>query len=421
MLPIIPLLGEIGLFIALISTWRQKYRQIASNPLNWGLAVLSFWLIINSCLAYAPAEAFLGLANFLPFFALFAALSILLQQPFQLRQLAWQIVIPSLLVVILGLGQLFANWSIPSIFGWKLVPQGIPTGRMSSVFIYTNFLAIYLLIALILGWGLWLETFQIWRESKKQGWTLLLLTIISVANGIGLVLTSSRSAWGIAVSAGLVFALYLGWRWIIWAVIAAATPVLWASFGSLPGRDRLRTIVPAYFWARLSDRMYVRPVETLRITQWRFCWQLIEKRPLTGWGIRNFTPLYQQQMNVWFGHPHNLWLMLGAEIGVVATLLFSGIVGWVMAQAIFLVSNRYTLNPSLEEKESKRGVAATAKRRDCLILFTYVVAFSACVLFNLSDVTIFDLRVNTFGWILFSAISGVVLHQRTKSEIGNQS
>jgi O-antigen ligase len=411
LLPIIPLLGEISLFIALISTWRQKYRHIASNPLNWGLAGLSLWLIINSCLAYAPVEAFLGLANFLPFFALFAALSLLLQQPSQLRRLAWLIVIPSLLVVILGLGQIFANWSIPSIFGWKLVPQGIPAGRMSSVFIYTNFLAIYLLIALILGWGLWLETFQIWRESKKQGWTLFLLTIISVTDGIGLVLTSSRSAWGIAVIAGIVFAFYWGWRWIVWGAIAAATPILWASFGPSLGRDWLRTIVPAYFWARLSDRMYVRPVETLRITQWRFCWKLIEQRPLVGWGIRNFTPLYQQQMNVWFGHPHNLWLMLGAEIGVVATLLFSGIVGWIIAQAVLLISNWYKLNPSSERNRSNRGVAAPAKR-DRLILFTYIVAFASCVLFNLSDVTIFDLRVNTFGWILLSAISGVVLHQR---------
>jgi O-antigen ligase len=398
LLPLIPLLGEISLFIALISTWRRKYRQIASNPLNWGLAFLSLWLIINSCLAYAPVEAFLGLANFLPFFALFAALRLLLQQPSQLRRLAWLIVIPSLLVVILGLGQLFANWSIPPIFGWQLVPQGVPSGRMSSAFIYTNFLAIYLLSVLILGWGLWLETFEIWRESKKQGWTLLLLTIISVADGIGLVLTSSRSAWGIAVIAGIVFALYLGWRWIVWGAIAAATPILWASFGPPPGRDWLRTIVPAYFWARLSDRMYVRPVETLRITQWRFCWELLEQRPLTGWGIRNFTPLYQQQMNVWFGHPHNLWLMLGAEIGIVATVVFSGIVGWVMAQAILLIGNWY--------KESSG---------DRLILFTYVVAFASCILFNLFDVTIFDLRINTFGWILFSAISGVVLQQRKNS------
>jgi O-antigen ligase len=394
-LPIIPVLGIIGLFITMIMVWRHRYRQITNNSLNWGLAVLSLWLIINSCLAYAPIEAFLGLANFVPFFALFAALRLLLQQPFQLRRLAWLIVIPSFLVVILGLGQLFANWSIPFLLGWRLVPQGIPAGRMSSVFIYTNFLAIYLLIALILGWGLWLETFQIWQESRKQGWMLGLLTIISIANGIGLVLTSSRNAWGIAVLAGIVFALYLGWRWIVWGVIAAATPIVWASFGPSPGRDWLRTIVPAYFWARLSDRMYVRPVETLRITQWRFCWELIQQRPFTGWGLRNFTPLYQQQMNIWFGHPHNLWLMLGAEIGIVPTLLFSGIVGWVMAQAILLVNN-------LSEESSS----------DRLILFAYIVAFASCIFFNLFDVTIFDLRINTFGWVLFSAIGGVVLPQR---------
>jgi O-antigen ligase len=47
-------------------------------------------------------------------------------------------------------------------------------------------------------------------------------------------------------------------------------------------------------------------------------------RPLTGWGLRNFTPLYQAKMNVWLGHPHNIFVMLLGEIGIPGTILFVG-------------------------------------------------------------------------------------------------
>jgi hypothetical protein len=47
-----------------------------------------------------------------------------------------------------------------------------------------------------------------------------------------------------------------------------------------------------------------------------------------------------------------------------------------------------------------------------LILFTYLVTFGGCILFNLLDVTIFDFRVNLLGWLLLSAICGVVYRYR---------
>ena len=399
-------MGEVGLFVVLVNIWLRQYLQIIRNPLNWGLAILGLWLIVISGLAYKPVESWLGLANLLPFLLLFATLNILIQQPSQLRRLAWLLIIPSLPIVILGIGQLFANWSIPNILGWELVSQGVPPGRMSSVFIYTNFLAVYLLIVLNLGLGLWIETYQAWRlpKNKQQGWILLFLTVILISCAIALILTSSRNAWGIAVLSFTVFALYLGWRWIAWGIITATTVIGWSSFGPSLGREWLRQIVPAYFWARLSDEIYVRPVETLRITQWQFCWDLIRQRPLTGWGLRNFTPLYQEKMNVWFGHPHSLFLMLTVETGIVGMLFLSVIVGWVMMRGILLVS----LNNHQIDKDSVKSISLSSDR---LILVTYLIAFASCISFNLLDVTIFDLRINTIGWILFSAIAGVVLSQ----------
>ncbi len=397
--PLFPALGAFGLILVLVTLWLNSYDKMINSPLNQGLGVIAGFLIISSVRAEYSQAAWLGLANFLPFFALFVAFRYLITELIQLRQLSWLLILPSLPIVILGFGQMFAAWDTPAlieaILGWQLVPQGIPTGRMSSVFIYTNFLAIYLAIALSLTFGLWLENWQSWqrKSTKLQIPILLLLTLILIVDLSGLVFTSSRNAWGLAVFGFMAYAVYLGWRWLVWGVLGAATAILWASFIPDFGGTQLRQVVPTFIWTRLSDQMYQRPVETLRITQWQFCWDLIRERPLFGWGLRNFTPLYEAKMNYWFGHPHNFFLMLSAETGIITTLLLMAIVGSIMVQAV-----RFLLNWSGKDGQ--------------LIFFSYLIAFNSYILFNFTDVTIFDLRVNTFAWILLAAISGVV----TKSQ-----
>ncbi len=428
--PLIPIAGALGLFLAILGVWTQQYRSIVrrplkwklvplnvwrtitfQRPLNWGLAILGIWLTITCCFANDRSAAFLGLGNLLPFFLIFAAFSALIQSPQQLRQMARILVVGSLPVVILGFGQIFLGWSgseqFQGVFGWVLAPTGNPPRRMASVFMYANILAAYLQIVFILGLGLWIETFQAWRQrwNKFQGCQLLFLSVVVVGNAIALILTNSRNAWGIAVFACLAFALYLGWRWLVAGVAAAAGTILWASFGPELGRQSLRRIVPAFFWARLSDQLHPdRPVALMRITQWQFAWNMTQERPWMGWGLRNFTPLYEAKMHLWLGHPHNLLLMLTAEAGIPATLLFCGLVGWVLGQAVLLIGVWSDVAPS--------EAARYQWYQNRLILFTYLVTFGGCILFNLLDVTIFDFRVNLLGWLLLSAICGVVYRYR---------
>jgi O-antigen ligase len=101
-------------------------------------------------------------------------------------------------------------------------------------------------------------------------------------------------------------------------------------------------------------------------------------------------------MQIWLGHPHSLLLMLTAETGIPATILFFGLVGWVMAQGILLLAKMHF----------------TASPQKQLIIFSYLVAFSCCTLFNTVDVTLFDLRVNTLGWLLLAAICGVIYRKK---------
>lgn len=94
--------------------------------------------------------------------------------------------------------------------------------------------------------------------------------------------------------------------------------------------------------------------------------------------------------------------MLTAEIGIPATILFCGWIIWIVFQGIQLLSNWSRIG--------RTGEGAITQDR--LIFFSYLLAFAACILFNTVDVSLFDLRLNTLGWLLLSAIGGVVYHYR---------
>ncbi len=440
--PLLPTLGILTLVFAVISTFVKKWRSIISRSYNIALACLGVWLAIATFFASNRQEAFLGLANLLPFFAVFAGFSALIKTPAQLRQLSWVIVISSVPVIILGFGQLFFGWSgllnLQIIFGWILASQGNPPGRMASVFMYANILAIYLTVVFILGLGLWIEKWnslysvtlknsirslrlqpngrkqfhqlqttttesnlrpeahlgkslglsEIFQSSSHQ--KFIFLTVTMIGNGVALILTNSRNAWGLVVFAGLAYAIYLGWNWLVGLVMTAVATVFGAAFAPAPLSEWLRVIVPEYFWARLTDRNFDRPVATLRTTQWQFAGNMTREKPWFGWGLRNFTPLYEAQMQTWLGHPHNLFLMLTAETGIPATLFLFGWVGWILGKGVLFLINWSDLN----------------SREDRLIFFSYLVAFAACTIFNMFDVSLFDLRVNTIGWLLLATICG---------------
>lgn len=429
LLPIIPSVGGVMLCIAMFITFFRKYKVISRRPLNRGLVLLSLLFIISSAIAENQGDAFLGAFNFLPFFLLFASFSTLVQTFTQLRQISWLLTIPSGAVVILGLGQLFLGWATnppgqPTILGWELVSGGNPLSRMASVFMHANVLAGYFVIVFIVALGLLLSITQklIPKLGGKQGtkedkektslsgldatgldtskldvfgsniYVTIFLTIIVALDFLGLILTNSRNAWSIALGACFIYAVYLGWRLIVATVTAIATSVLLAAFAPSPIAELFRKFVPAFFWARFNDQLFPdRPVASLRTVQWEFAWSMTTQRPFTGWGLRNFSQIYQAKMNFPLNHPHNLYLMLSAETGIPATLLFCSLVGFVLFKAVEIIRKTRDIKPE-----------------DRLIFFSYVAVFFGLVIFNTVDITIFDIRLNLLSWIILSAICGVV-------------
>lgn len=388
LLPFSAFLGGVSILVTSLVLWRQRFKLLSRRQLNWGFALLSGWLILSASVSIDRTASYLGLFNFIPFFIVFGALSELIQTPTQVRRIAWILVLASIPVSLIGLAQFLLHWGgnyslLGGLIQWTIDPQGNPPGRMSSVFTYANVLASYNVIIFVLSIGLWINE----RKDRNAGW----LISAGLLNAIALVLTNSRNAWGIALIACLAFALYQGWRLIVGAVIGMAGVMLGAAFAPPAIANLLRVIVPRFFWARLNDQMYAdRPVAQLRSTQWKFAWSLTEQRPIAGWGLRTFTPLYEAKMQYVVYHPHNLLLMMLAETGVPGALLLFGLVGWVMSRGVLHLQN------DIDIEEHRR------------LYFTVLLTVAACTLFSFLDVTLFDARINLMGWSLLASIWGLV-------------
>ncbi|MBG1271379.1 O-antigen ligase family protein [Nostoc sp. WHI] len=398
--PLSPLLGAVTIGFVSLITWVKQYRKISRRPLNRGFALLSVLLIITAGFAQDKIAAFLGLFNLLPFFLVFAAHSTLIKTFTQLRQMSWIVVISSMPVVIIGLGQLFLGWSLKFQFlwivlDWAIAPGGNPPGRIASLFLHANTFAAYLVIVFILGVGLWLENYQQLRVKSQEAFSanlsLIFLTVAVITNFIALIFTSSRNGWAIAIFVCLAYALYQGWRILVGGVAAIVASILLAAFAPSPVAQFFRQYVPAFFWARLNDDMYPdRPVALMRKTQWEFAWSLTQQHPWTGWGLRSFSGLYKAQMQIPLGHPHNLFLMLSAETGFPSTFLFCGLLSWILITGIQLLRKSKYINTE-----------------DRLIFFSYLLAFVGWILLNTVDVTLFDFRLNTLSWLILAALCGV--------------
>ncbi|WP_309738127.1 O-antigen ligase family protein, partial [Chamaesiphon sp. OTE_20_metabat_361] len=333
----------------------------------------------------------------------------------QLRQLTWIFLLSAIPVILLGYGELWLGWggalsvmgSPIQIFG--LHPGGNPLGRMSSLFGYATGFAEYLQMIFIFGLGLWVDTWErrrdrdvsakltpapIWKSPK-----LIYLSSLLLLGGGALILTSSRSAWGVAIASMLVFAAYQSWYGILGLVAALMAVIFSSAYAPSPLKEPLRAIVPRYFWARITDEMYPnRPDALTRVAQFKFAGKLIQERPLTGWGMQSFGNLYQAYSQIWVPQPHNVVVMLSASLGLPATICLVGIVGWIVT-----CGTRLFLDFPIEWRHSRT------------IFFTYLMAFGGFIAFNMTDVTLPDLRLNTLAWLLLASICGLFYQSQFSS------
>ena len=381
LLPSSALLGSLLLFPALLFGCAGRERSCWRDPWNAPLLLASGLMILGCFGAYDQGLAWVGLANWLPFFWGFWGFQPYVMSGEARRRSALWLVAGSVPVVVTGLGQIWWGWQGPwqllgGLIVWFMAAGGRPDGRLSGLFDYANIASAWLSMV-------WPLTLAALVQQGLNRWRRVVVVVLAVLLVVALVLTESRNGWGSLV---LVVPLVLGppsWPWLIPLLVLALLPVL---LSVLPGvspmlQDPARTLVPESLWARLNDSQYggERVLASTRLSQWNVALQLIGERPWLGWGAAAFSVIYPLRTGQWHGHAHNLPLELAIGHGLPVAVL---LVGFVLA--LLVVSLRLGLSGLFDR--------------------AWWTALLVLIVLHGTDLPFFDSRLNIAGWILLAGL-----------------
>ncbi len=377
------LLAGVLLLVALILGCRQRLPWWRDR-VNQVLLLVSALMVLGCFTASSGWLAWVGLANWLPFFWAFWGFQPYLASAPARRRVALWLVAGTVPVIVTGLGQLFWGWSGPfQILGgaiiWHLKAGGNPPGRLAGLFDYANIAGAWLALAWPFALAALLQRRQSWRKRLPA----LLITVGLVA---AMALTDSRNAWGALVLALPLVAGPARWIWLLPLLLLLLIPV---GLASLPGvplvlQAPARALVPGVIWERLSDLEFAgrRPLAITRVNQWGVAVQLVAERPWLGWGAAAFSVIYPlRTAGIWHGHPHNLPIDLAVSHGVLVAVLLVGLVLALQIQA------------------ARRGMASGA-----LFERAWWASFLVLMALHATDIPLYDSRINIAGWVLLCGL-----------------
>jgi len=388
-LPWAMLPGLLGLAMVLLGGLATQAKPVITSLARQGWLGLGGLLMLSAALAVHRQEAWLQLVHFLPFFGLWGVLvqglATTARPWLWLEHWALAMTWGSIPVTTIALGEFLVkrytslrDLSAYPLLDWLYIGE-ISGHRIYAVFDNPNVLANYLVIVLGISLGVLWQTLDRYQRRLPQPAYRLPLVLTSLSLLLtSLVFAGSRNSYWVATVELLLLAIAARHqRWIPLTVGlglgAIATSALVVGIG---GRQ-------------LSWELLVDPI---RLELWRLALEMIRQSPLWGVGLGNYKLLYVPgsiaDYNA-FGHPHNLWLMLAAEVGIPATVLFTGIVGRIAYRSLALWCTQ----------------AYPARYRP--LVAGYGLAFLGTTLFSALDITLFDPRVNALGWVSLAALYGM--------------
>lgn len=392
---VLPYASYLGIIIMLgpyISAFKQRGKRIWKLCHSLGFSWLTIGLLISSSVAVNPAESFLQLVNFLPFFLLVGVLGTEpavvgeaepggddSHGPFsQLERFAQGLILTSIpFTTVACLQYVIKQLAIAQSSLIQFIPGSILTqlapyeNRVELQFDSPNVLCAYVVMVLGLGLGLAIQGLNFQHRSRLY-WGQIAGTGLCV----GAVFTTGSRSGLIATLILIAIALYMArtHRWVVFLGLAV-------------GALLITTAIQLGFGERaMSLALFT---QDARIEIWQQSLSLIQQRPILGWGFTGFRSQYMPysiQNYAMLYHAHNVWLFLASEAGVPVMLGFCFVVG-----KIYYMGMQELKQPMLTERD--RG-----------ILLAYLLAFAGCMLYGLFDVLIHDSRINTLAWAILAAI-----------------
>jgi hypothetical protein len=360
---------------------------------RYGLLLVTGLMVLSSLFAYDRGEALLQLANFLPFFLLFALIPFLFTRMEHLEQLALNLAIASIPINLLALVQYVVRspWIPRSIRRWPIIHwmRDVPyRDRAMAVFGHPNVFASFLVIVLGLTLGLILQRSLQSEYPVPALRDENLLTIpplpthflygVAGLSLLGVYTSGSRNGMMVAIALMIFFGLCAkaNRRMLMVAIASLVIVLASAFFIGIGGRT-------------LSFGMLTHDP---RLGIWKIALDLFRERPWLGWGLGNYKILYPDlSIDPEYPevlHPHNFWLLLSAETGICVVLGLTLVIGWVCARGVMSL------------------LAPTTLPTHRAILLGYLFAFGSCAAFALFDVTFYDMRINLLNWVVLAAIYG---------------
>ncbi|MFS8779137.1 O-antigen ligase family protein [Synechococcus sp. W55.1] len=392
-----------SLLLALVGTIQGYTRcggRILRDPLFGLAALLSLAAVGVAFWGEDWRLSLPGMFNYWPFLLMLPAFAGALASrgsgtefhPVGRRRLAQMLVLGSGLMLLLGWGEVLWEWQGHFFLGPVWI-TGVAGGeRPAAAFTSPNILAIYLVIHLCLAAGLWLDRAdRDWPQAVGLGAVLGLGSLL-------LLLTASRNGWG---AGGLALVIGLALRrcwWGIGILVGIGLAGLAAAW-DWPG---WRAVVPRLIWSRLADTfdpqaLYFSSTAN-RLDAWQFALQMVQERPLTGWGWQSFAALYNaQDPPELLGHCHNLYLHLAAEGGIPLLLGHLILWGWILA----------------------RGWQAWRRSQESVLL-GMLLALTAFFASGLLDVVMLDGRIHLLVTLLLGAVWGASLERQRDSISGKE-
>ena len=409
LLPSSAFLGGIFLVLSVFLADRKNCKKYFEDTWNYPFFLSGILMFLGCIKAYSSSLAWIGLANWLPFFWAFWAFQPYLKTNSQRKQCALLFVAGTIPVLVTGFGQLWFDWEGPwqifrGLIIWYVDKDGEPDGRLSGLFNYANIAGAWL--AFVWPFGL-----AALLQPKIKGFQRFIVFFIVTSIVTALVLTDSRNAWGALI---LAIPFVLGpitWPWLIPFLFISFLPV---AFAVLPWfgfevQSWARSFVPEAIWARLSDFGYVseRNVASTRLNQWRLALDFISKRPWLGWGAAAFSVLYPLITGYWHGHAHNLPLELAVSSGLPVAII---IICSVLALLIITLKTCLLQTPSIKDQYSYNNIFDRAWWSSALIM----------VFLHGADLPFFDSRLNIAGWILLAGLRCLISASTENNEFNSK-
>ncbi len=345
---------------------------------------LSIWLIISSSLAVNRGEAFLQLVHFLPFFFFFLGVQVVLQKHSEiLPTLLQDLVFGSFPLSLLAISEWVLknanlHWGWPNYGDWGGIGATLSLyqDRVALWFGHPNFLACYLVVTIGLGLGLaWQSAIKPLPYPTPVGIFRIHPAMIYLGLGLNvcaLISTASRTGWGVLflqlVCLGIIWQRrFLGL--ILLFAVAGLVAVI-GGLGNVAGRPEI--------------------TQDPRFRLWPLGWQLMQERPVWGWGLGNFKEIYPplaiSPNYPDLAHLHNYWLTLAVESGIPFALGFSGLIFGLVWPSLAA--------GSWEAGNHNRGWQLGIG-----------LGFLGTVAYGLLDVTYYQVVINALGWLLLAGLT----------------